>query len=116
MPGAARRAVPRQRDVDRFLDQDPRVALGQQHGLAFGKRGSNGCSGLAHPASGIGFGLRRQCADLAVGERKWGPVAGVRQPQLLQLVEIRGPAIAARASSRNRSTSSACNGLTSTGS
>ncbi len=78
------------RDVDRFLDQDPRVALSQQHGLAFGKRGGNGRAGLAHPASGIGFGLWRQCADLAVGEGKWGPIAGVREPQLLQLVEIRG--------------------------
>ena len=77
VPGTARRAVPRQRDVDRLLDQNPGIALREQRRLPLGKRGGNGRSGLTHPASGIGFGLWRQArrsrgsrARAATGRRR----------------------------------------------
>ena len=42
----------------------------------------------ADPLSGVLAGLRRERADLSVGQAEWRPVAGMVEPHLLELVEI----------------------------
>ena len=72
-----RRAVPGQRDVDGLLDQHPLLVLGLELGLPGGERLVDGAAGLADALAGVLAGLRRQRADLAVGQRQRRPVAGV---------------------------------------
>ena len=88
VPGADGTPVGRQRDVDRLLDQHPRVPLGGQLGGAGGERlldlGERG----ADPLAGGLAGRRRQRADLPAGERHRRAVAGVRQPRRLQRVQV----------------------------
>ncbi|OLT30096.1 hypothetical protein BJF83_08975 [Nocardiopsis sp. CNR-923] len=90
VPRTARGAVPGQGDVDPLLDEDALVALDLQDGLA-------GLEGLAHVAAGpahalarVGLGGRGQRADLPVGQRQRGAVRGVREPDLLEFVEVSG--------------------------
>ena len=90
--------------------------LGLQLGGTPAERLVDGPAGLADPLAGVLARLRRQGADLAVGQRQRRAVAGVGEPDLLQLVEVAAAAIAATASSRIAATSSACSGVTSTGS
>ena len=117
MAGAGGPPVPGQGDVDGLLDQDPLVALLLELGLAGLERLVTAPPGLADPLAGVGLGGRRQGADLAVGQRERRAVAGVLEPDLLEGVEVGArPAMAASASSRARSTSSAFKGVTWTGS
>ena len=111
MAGAGRAAVPGQRDVDRLLDEDPLVAFVLQDGLAGGQRLRDGSPRSADPLAGVCLRGRRQGADLAVGQRERRPVAGMRRAWR-RLSSSRSPAaaIAARAASRARSTSSAFSG------
>ncbi len=80
--------IPRQRDVDCFFDQEPGVALQQQLRLTFGQRRRHCGTGLAHPASGICFGLRWQGPDLAVRERERRAVTCMGDAKLAQLLEV----------------------------
>ena len=82
------RAVGRQRDVDGLLDQHPLLVLGLEHRLAGGERLVDRAPRLADPLAGLLARLRRQRADLAVGQRQRRPVAGVLEPDLLELVEV----------------------------
>ena len=88
VPGADGDPVGRQRDVDGLLDQHPLLVLGLEHGLAGGERLVDGTAGLADPLAGLLARLRRQRADLAVGERERRPVAGVVDPHLLERGEV----------------------------
>ena len=83
-------AVGRQRDVDGLLDQHPLLVLGLEHLLPRGERLVDRAAGLADPLPGLLAGLRRQRADLAVGQRERRPVAGVLEPDLLELGEVAG--------------------------
>ncbi len=78
----------RERDVDGLFDQHSFVALGLELGLPRLQRSTYGLPGLPHPLARLGLGLRRERADLAVGERERAPVAGVREPGLLQRLEV----------------------------
>ena len=83
-------AVGRQRDVDGLLDQHPLLVLGLQHGLPRGQRLADRAAGLADPLAGLLAGLRRQRADLPVGQRQRRPVAGVLEPDLLERGQVGG--------------------------
>ena len=74
-----RRAVGRQGDVDGLLDQHPLLVLGLEHGLPLGERLVDRAAGLADPLAGLLAGLRRQRADLAVGQGQRRAVARVRR-------------------------------------
>ena len=50
----------------------------------------HGAAGLADPLAGLLAGLRRQRADLPVGQRQRRPVAGVLDPDLLERLEVGG--------------------------
>ena len=84
------RAVDRQRDVDGLLDQHPLLVLGLEHLGPGGERLVDRAAGLADPLAGLLAGLRRQRADLAVGQRERRPVAGVVEPDLLERGEVGG--------------------------
>ncbi|GAA4963223.1 hypothetical protein GCM10023238_33260 [Streptomyces heliomycini] len=89
--GAGRDAVVGQRDVHGLLDQDARVALGLELGLAGGEALAHGTARLADALAGVGLGVRRQGADLTVGQRQRGGAAGVGDLGLLERVEgVRG--------------------------
>ncbi|MGX1268871.1 hypothetical protein RKD18_002065 [Streptomyces phaeoluteigriseus] len=89
--GAGRHAVVGQRDVHRLLDQHARVALGLQFHLPGGEALVHRAAGLADEFAGGGLRVRRQCADLAVGEGQRGGAAGVGDLGLLECVEgVRG--------------------------
>ena len=90
MAGTGRTAVPRQRDVDRLLDEDPLVALVLQDGLASGQCLGDGSPRGADPLAGLGLRGWRQGADLAVGQRQRRPVPGMVEPGPLELVEVTG--------------------------
>ena len=79
-----------QRDVDRLLHEHPLVALGLQLDLAVLKRLPDRRAGHAHPLAGLGLGRRGQRTDLAVGQRQRRAVAGVREADGLQGVEVGG--------------------------
>ena len=86
----ARRAVVRQRDVHRLLDQHPGVPLGDQLlsravRAALTRAGALPTSRPAAPLSGLG-----QATDGAVGQRQRRPLAGVGEPGGLEFVEIAG--------------------------
>ena len=63
-----RRARRGQGDVDGLLDQHPLLVLGLEDGLPGGERLVDRAAGLADALAGVLAGLRRQRADLAVGE------------------------------------------------
>ena len=90
MPGALAHPVPGQGDVHRLLDQGPLVALGLQLFLP----GGQGLADLAprgpDPLARLGAGLRRQRADLGVGEGERRPIPGVREPRRLELIQAAG--------------------------
>ena len=65
--------------------------LGLELGLPGGERLVDGAPGLADALAGVLAGLRRQRADLAVGQRQRRPVAGVVDAHLLELGQVRGP-------------------------
>ena len=69
VPGAGGDPVPRQRDVDGLLDQDPLVALLLELGPA-GRPAPRLTArrAAADPLAGLGLRGRRQGADLAVGQ------------------------------------------------
>ena len=85
-----RRAGRRQGDVDGLLDQHPLLVLGLEDGLPGGERLVDRAAGLADALAGVLAGLRRQGADLAVGEGERRAVAGVVEPDLLEGVEVGG--------------------------
>ena len=91
VPGAARAAVPGQRDVDGLLDQHPLLVLGLEHGLPRGERLADRAAGLADALAGVLAGLRRQRADLAVGQRERRAVAGVVGADLLERGQVGAP-------------------------
>ena len=90
VPGAERGPVGGQRDVDGLLDQHPRLGLGLELGLAGGERLRDGAAGLADPLARLLAPVGRQRADLAVRQRQGRSVAGVLDPDLLQLLEVGG--------------------------
>ena len=55
-----------------------------------GERLLDGAAGLADALAGLLARLRRQRADLAVGQRQRRPVAGVVDPDLLERLEVGG--------------------------
>ena len=116
VPGAGGDPVPRQRDVDRLLDQDPLVALGLELGLPGGQRLGDRTAGGADPLARLGLGGRRQRADLPVGQRQRRPVAGVLEPDRLERVEVGGGGDRGERGVAGGSTSSAFKGVTCTGS
>jgi hypothetical protein len=89
--GTAQPAVPRQRDVHCLRDEDGRVALGLELGLAHLEGRLDLGPGHADALAGLGLGLRRQRTDLAVGQGQRAAVAGVGEAYGLQLVEVRRP-------------------------
>ncbi len=105
-----------QRDVDGLLDQHPLLVLGLEHLLAGGERLVDLAAGLADALAGVLAGLRRQRADLAVGERERRTVAGVLDRTRFSASRSAAAAMAASAASRAASTSSGCTAVTSTGS
>ena len=117
VPGAAGDAVGRERDVDGLLDQHPLLVLDLEHRLPLGERLVDRAARLADALAGLLARLRRQRADLAVGQGQRRAVPGVLDPHLLERPRgRRRAAIAASAASRAASTSSGFNGVTSTGS
>jgi hypothetical protein len=70
--------------------QDALVTLGLQLGLARLQGLGNGATGAPDALAGLRAGRRRQSADLPVGQRERGPVPGVREADLLQLVQAAG--------------------------
>ena len=90
VPAAAAAAGRRQGDVDGLLDQHPLLVLRLEHGLAGGDGLVDGSAGLADALAGLLARLRRQGADLAVGEGEGRTVAGVVEPDLLEGVEVGG--------------------------
>jgi hypothetical protein len=88
VPGAGQGPVPGQRDVDRLGDQDPLVPVGFQFGLPLSERGLDGAARAADPLARLGPRGRGQGPDLRVGQRQRGPVAEVREPGLLEFIEV----------------------------
>lgn len=88
--GPGRDAVVGQRDIHRLLDQHAGVPLGLQLRLAGGEGLAHGAAGLAHALARLGLGLRRQSADLPVGERQGRGTTGVRGLRLGERVEVTG--------------------------
>ena len=80
--------VPRQRDVDRLLGEDPGVALGLEHRLALLESVLDRGLGLVDPAASVGLGLRGQRADLPAGQRHRRLVAQVRRAQGRELIKV----------------------------
>ncbi len=77
----------RQGDVDRFGDEDLPVSFGLQLGLALAHCLADLAAGRADPPARIGPRLGRERADLRAGQRERRPVALMRDPRRLQLVE-----------------------------
>ncbi len=90
MPGAGGHPVGREGDVDGLVEEHPRVVLGLEHRLPLGDGLVHRTAGLAHALARLLARLRGQGADLAVGERQRGAVAGVVDPRLLERVEVGG--------------------------
>ena len=88
MPRTDRSPGVGQRDVDRLLDQDARVALLLELDLTTLERLAHRAAGLPDPLARLGLGLGRQRADLAVGQGQRAAVARVREPDLLERVEV----------------------------
>ena len=86
--GAAWLAVPRQRHVDGFLDQDAGVAVSLEHLSARLDRGSNGAAGGSDALARLGSRGWRQSADLTVGESERRAVAVVGHLHRVQQVEV----------------------------
>ena len=106
-----------QGDVDGLLDEHPLLGLDLELGLALRERLVDRAAGLADPLAGVLARLRRQRADLAVGERERRAVAGVLGADPLEARRGRSAAaIAASASSRMAVTCSSSSGVTWTGS
>ena len=84
------RAVGGQGDVDGLLGQHPGLGLGLELGLPGGQRLGHGPARLADPLAGLLAALRRQRADLPVGQGQRRAVAGVLDPDPLQLLEVAG--------------------------
>ena len=90
--GPAGRAVDGQRDVDGLLDQHPLLVLGLEHLGAGGQGLGDRPAGLADALAGLLACLRRQRADLAVGQGQRRAVACVVEPDLLERGQVgRGP-------------------------
>ena len=66
-PPRRRRVVGRETST-RLLDEHPLLVLGLEDGLPGGEGLVDGAAGLADALAGVLAGLRRQRADLAVGE------------------------------------------------
>ena len=88
VPGARRRPVVGQRDVDPLGDQDLLVTVPLEFLLAGGQGVPDARDGGADAAPGVGLGLRRKRADLGPRRRQRRPVARVRQPGRLELVQV----------------------------
>ena len=86
VPGSAAPVVG-QGHVDALGDEHLLVALVLKLLLALLERLPDPRGGGAHPAPGVGAGLRRQGADLGAREGERRLVPGVRQPRLLELVQ-----------------------------
>ena len=91
VPGPGRPARRGQRDVDGLLDQHPLLVLDLELGLPGRQRLVDGAPGLADALAGVLAGLRRQRADLAVGQRQRRPVAGVVDADLLEARQVLRP-------------------------
>ena len=76
--GAARAPVPRQRDVDRLLDEHALVALLHQGGVPGVERLLGLLARGVHPLARVGALRARQRPELAAGEQQRGAVAEVR--------------------------------------
>ncbi len=90
MARACGTAVGRQGDVDPFLAQHPRVAVGLQLGGASGQRRRHATPGLADALARLGLLGGLQAADRAVRQGERAPVTGVGEPSLLQGVQVTG--------------------------
>jgi hypothetical protein len=90
VPGASGAAVGGQCDVDGLLDQHPLLVLGLEDDRARGERLVDGAPGLSDALAGLLARLRRQGADLSVGQGERRAVAGVLEANLLELVEVGG--------------------------
>jgi hypothetical protein len=90
VPGTARTAGHRQRDVDGLLAQHARLAFGHQRGVPGVVGGLHRGAGHVHPLAGVGLGRRRQRADLTPGQRDRRAVAEVRGARREQGVEVGG--------------------------
>ena len=87
MPGTDRATGPRQRDVDRLVDQHSLVALGLEHRLALLQRRRDVAAGLPDELSGALAVRWVQPADAPVQQRERRPVAGVLGARSLELVQ-----------------------------
>ena len=90
VPAAAAVAVGGQRDVDGLLDQHPLLVLGLELHLPRGEGLVDRTPGLADALAGVLAGLRRQGADLAVGQGQRRAVAGVLEADRLERLEVGG--------------------------
>jgi hypothetical protein len=84
---ADRGPAARQGDVDRLGDEDLPVSFGLQLGLALTQRLAELAAGRAHSPARLGARLGRERADLGAGQGERRPVALVRDPRRLQLIE-----------------------------
>ncbi len=87
VPGAARPAVPGQRDVDDLVDEHPLLGLGVELGLASGQCLVDRATRLADPLTDLLACRRGQGADLTVGQCQWRAVARVLGARPLELLE-----------------------------
>jgi hypothetical protein len=87
MPRAGRHPVPGQRHVDGFFQQHTPVPVRFEGGGPVGQGLPDRGAGRAHPLARLGARLRRQRADLRVGQGQRRPIAEVRDPRVLQLVQ-----------------------------
>ena len=78
VPGAARGAVERQRDVDGLLDEHPLVALGLEHGAAGVERLLHLGARRVHPSARLGPLRAGQRPQRAPGQQDGRAVAEVR--------------------------------------
>ena len=90
VPGAARDAVPRQRDVDPLLGQHPRVPLGLQLGQPGGVGRGDRLAGGVDPLAGVRAGRGRQRSQLAAGQQDRRAVAQVGRPDGGQRLQVAG--------------------------
>jgi hypothetical protein len=88
MPGALDAAVPRQRDVDRLVDQHSSVSFGLEFGLASRERRAHRGPGLAHPLAGCSARGGWELADLPIRQRERRTVARVCEPGGSELIQV----------------------------